>query len=123
MMIYIGVKKPFLTFAERASVLCDEGVLIVFIAFSLVLLFCKRLLWRDRQLLGYGMLGIILASILKNFLILLNGAWGQYKENKRKKKEEQAKLAEEAKNRGSKRERRKKVGGENSKKSSQCQSH
>ena len=98
MMIYIGVKKPFPTFVERASVICDEGVLIVFLAFSLVLFYGSNLLWRDRQLLGYGMLGIILASVLKNFIILLNGAREQYKENKKKKKNaEDVKLPEEVK--------------------------
>ena len=97
MICFIGCAKPFPTFVERASLICDECVLLLFVAFSLVLYFCKNLLARERQLLGYGMMGLIGACIFKNLVILVKEARRQYRRNKQKKEEQEKTTQEESK--------------------------
>ena len=86
MILYIGCAKPFGPFWERISVIYDEVVLMIFLGFIISLFFVPDMDFKLRKGLGYVVIAFIIASILKNLIIMIRIGYLGRKEKKKQKK-------------------------------------
>ena len=83
MILYIGCAKPFGPFWERISVIYDEVVLMIFLGFIISLFFVPDMDFKLRKGLGYVVIAFIIASILKNLIIMIRIGYLDRKEKKK----------------------------------------
>ena len=88
-MIYFLYKvRPFETFAQYASMVVDESVIIVFLLFALYFYFWPNTAPEKAKGIAYALVGIIVLSIIKNLATLFIASYRTFKERRLKKKKE-----------------------------------